>query len=199
MPKKQVIPELRMPNAGKFIDKEKKLRPWAPAFWEKLADICPSADPNANNGKLTPEVLWALACLYFAGENKDTLIKRDFIRSGDQAGKIIDITVTRPLSWQSFGLFCLYHGIRNSIDDIHHNKGDRFPEFREVVSRIDAVIYEQKYDGAAIGGFNPQLVIRDLGLAEKQDVNLKQEQPLFTDTPQPPVDHEPVPSEPDLM
>ena len=175
------------------IDPEKKLRPWQTNFWEALIGKCPGKIEDGA-AKLTPEALWDLACLYFAGEAKDTMKTRDFIRSGDKAGMVVDIEVTRPFSWNSFELFCLYHGIRNSLADIRSNRDGRFPEFQEVVNRINSVIYEQKFDGAAIGGYNPQLIIRDLGLAEKQDVNLKQEQPLFVDTPQPP--HEDDTAEP---
>lgn len=168
-------------------DPETKLRPWQPAFWDALIDKCPGKIIEGAP-KLTPEALWALAVLYFQGEGEDTMIKKDFIRSGEQAGKIIEMTTTRPFSWTSLDMFLLYHGICTSIFDIRNNRDDRYPEFAEVIERIGHIIYEQKYDGAAIGAYNPQLVIRDLGLAEKVDASVKTEQPLFTDAPQPPVE-----------
>lgn len=172
------------------MDKKTGLRPWQKAYWKAMVGCCPEAD-NYNlptGGRLTPDVLWNLACLYFAGEELDTMIKKDFIRSGESAGKIVEMTTTRPFSWTSFGLFLLANGIKGEILNIKSNRDDHYPEFKEVIARIDNVIYQQKFDGAAIGGFNPQLIIRDLGLAEKVDANLKQEQPLFVDTPQPPAE-----------
>jgi len=167
-------------------------RPWQRNFWEAMIGKWPEAvkDMGEPGSRLTPEALWDMACLYFAGEEEDTMIKKDFIRSGESAGKIVEITTTRPFSWTSFELFLLDKGIRTAIRDIKMNRGDRFPEFKEVIEQIDRVIYQQKFDGAAIGGYNPQLIIRDLGLSEKVDANVKTEQPLFVDTPQPPVEED---------
>lgn len=173
-------------DAQQPIDKKTGLRPWQSAFWEALMGKCPKEDAGEPGSRITPEALWDLACLYFQGENEDTMIKKDFIRSGESAGKIVEVTTTRPFSWVSFDLFLLYHGIKTSIFSIRTNKDGKYPEFQEVVQRIDHVIYEQKFDGAAIGGYNPQLIIRDLGLSEKVDASVKAEQPLFTDIPQPP-------------
>lgn len=188
------MPEMGIKRGKQPIDKKTGLRPWQPAFWEALIGQCPGKedvamqDSGAPGSKLTPEALWDMACLYFRGENDDTMIKKDFIRSGEAAGKIVEVTTTRPFSWTSFELFLLYKGIRSNVFAIKNNDGDRYPEFKEVIRRIDNVIYEQKFDGAAIGGYNPQLIIRDLGLSEKVDANVKAEQPLFVDAPQPPVE-----------
>lgn len=173
-------------------DMEKKLRPWRPEFWKSLMGKCPGKAPEDGDetAKLTPEKLWDLACLYFAGEADDTMIKKDFIRSGESAGKVVEMTTTRPFSWNSFGLFALYHNVKEDVHDIRLNRDNRYNDFKEVVAMIDQVIYQQKFDGAAIGGYNPQLIIRDLGLAEKVDASVKQEQPLFVDAPQPPTDAE---------
>lgn len=193
MSRRKPIPGQEIRRGKQPIDRTTGLRPWQPHFWDALIGQCPGKedeirrDMGAPGSKLTPEALWDLACLYFAGENDDTMIKKDFIRSGESAGKIVEITTTRPFSWVSFELFLLYKGVRASIYQIKNNDGDRYPEFKEVVARIDRIIYEQKFDGAAIGGYNPQLIIRDLGLAEKVDANVKAEQPLFVDTEQPPV------------
>lgn len=160
------------------------LRPWQPAFWDAMIGKCPGKDDaGAPGSRLTPEALWDMACLYFQGENEDTMIKKDFIRSGEAAGKVIEMTTTRPFSWTSFELFCMYKGITTSLNGIRTNRDGRYEEFKEVIAQIDKIIYQQKFDGAAIGGYNPQLIIRDLGLADKVDAKVQQEQPLFTDMP----------------
>ena len=177
------MPEKTRKDAQQPIDKETGLRPWQPAFWEALMGKCPKEDAGEVGSRLTPQALWDLACLYFQGENQDTMVKKDFIRSGESAGAIVELETTRPFSWVSFDLFLLYHGIKTSVFNIRTNKDGKFPEFQEVVQRIEHVIYEQKFDGAAIGGYNPQLIIRDLGLSEKVDANVKTEQPLFVENP----------------
>lgn len=167
---------------------KQNLRPWTPEFWEKMKTL-PMRPTEEDPGiVLTPDVLWALACEYFQGAGQDVMIKKDFIRSGESAGMIVDMPTERPFSWTSFELYVLYKGVRRSIQDIRLNRENQYNEFIPVIQQIDAVIYQQKFDGAAIGGYNPQLIIRDLGLAEKVDAKLQQEQPLFVDTPQAPVE-----------
>jgi hypothetical protein len=41
----------------------------------------------------------------------------------------------------------------------------------EVITRIDKYIYNQKFEGAAAGFLNPNIIARDLGLADKTDNN----------------------------
>lgn len=198
MPHPQVNHETKVFNR---MDPDKNLRPWQAEFWDSLVGKCPQAadDIGQPGSKLTPEALWDLACLYFRGEGEDTMIKRDFIRSGESAGKVVEIETTRPFSWTSFELFCLHHGIKNTLHDIRTNRNDKFPHFKAVIDRINDVIYQQKFDGAAIGGYNPQLIIRDLGLADKVDANVKTEQPLFVDAPPVPIDETPEAGAEDLM
>lgn len=183
-PKKDHIPGRRRGSlpAGKV------LHPWTKEFWEELKKL-PTTPTKENPGiQMTPDVLWALACEYFQQGVEDNMNKVDFIRSGDAAGQVIYLPTQRPYSWTSFELFLTYKGVRRSIKEFRANRDGRYAEYAEVVERIDSVIYQQKFDGAAIGGYNPQLIIRDLGLAEKVDAKLQQEQPLFIDTPQPPVE-----------
>jgi len=42
-------------------------------------------------------------------------------------------------------------------------------DFLHILSRIDNIIYTQKFEGAAVGAFNANLIARDLGLTEKTD------------------------------
>ena len=49
--------------------------------------------------------------------------------------------------------------------------GSRRPEFKPVVEWVDQMMYDIKYTGASAGLLNPMIVARDLGLAEKQDIN----------------------------
>ncbi len=164
-------------------------RPWTSKFWERMTHRYDEDFPKV---ELTPELLWELACMYFEGEKEDQVDKNDFIRSGEKAGELVVIPITRPFSWTSLDLFLISQGIRCSIREIKENRDNRFPEYVSVISEISQIISQQKFDGAAAGSYNPQLIIRDLGLAEKVDANVKTEQPLFTDLP-------PAPQEEDLL
>lgn len=191
MSARQPIPEKTRRDAQQPIDKETGLRPWQSAFWAAMVGKCPGKDDaGAPGSRLTPEALWDMACLYFQGSEDDRMYTKDFIRSGESAGKIVEVDTVRPFSWVSLDLFLLSKGIKISVNTIRKNHDNRFGEFQEVINRIGDIIYEQKFDGAAIGGYNPQLIIRDLGLADKVDASVKTEQPLFVDTPQVPTDEE---------
>ncbi|MFC0183379.1 terminase small subunit [Pseudarcicella hirudinis] len=44
--------------------------------------------------------------------------------------------------------------------------------FLEVITRIEEIVYVQKFEGAAVGAFNANIIARDLGLADKQNIDL---------------------------
>lgn len=47
-----------------------------------------------------------------------------------------------------------------------------YADFSEIWNSIKDIIYQQKFDGAAVGIFNTNLIIRDLGLADKKQIEL---------------------------
>lgn len=53
--------------------------------------------------------------------------------------------------------------------------------FIEITTRVREIIYNQKFEGAASGFFNANIIARDLGLIDKQHHDVKTEQPLFPD------------------
>lgn len=58
---------------------------------------------------------------------------------------------------------CLFIGLPRMT--LHRMESE--DEFAEAVERVRAVIYEQKFSGAAAGFFNATIVARDLGLKEQ--------------------------------
>lgn len=55
------------------------------------------------------------------------------------------------------------------------NEYTRRPGFAEVMEFFKDIIYTQKFEGAAVGVFNANLISRSLGLSEKVDVDNKTE------------------------
>lgn len=142
----------------------------------------PDQDPEIMGAKrLTPEMLWKLACAYFEAASADTIDKLDFIRSGPDAGKIIHLPTTRPYSMCGFEMYVEAYGIRARLSDFFTNRDSKYTEFEPVCNRIRAIINQSKFDGAAVGIYNANLIIRDLGLAEKVEAGISVEQPLFGD------------------
>lgn len=115
-----------------------------------------------------PALLWEAACEYFTWCDNHPWVKKDFISSGPMAGKIVDLETTRPYTIDGFLLY---------IDASTSWWGDwkkAPPEgFSEVITRIDRTIYRQKFEGAAVGAFNANIIARDLGLVDKTDLTSK--------------------------
>lgn len=51
--------------------------------------------------------------------------------------------------------------------------------FSVITTRVRSIIYNQKFEGAAAGFLNPNIIARDLGLSDKQEHKVKTEQPFF--------------------
>lgn len=45
-------------------------------------------------------------------------------------------------------------------------------EYFDIVKSIDDVMFEQKFAGAAVGLFNANIIARDLGLTDKQEIKM---------------------------
>ena len=75
------------------------------------------------------------------------------------------------------------HGLCNFIDlsvEGFKKYEDR-QDFVAVTTRAREIIYKQKFEGAASGFLNANIIARDLGLADKQSHTVQMEQPLFPD------------------
>ena len=53
--------------------------------------------------------------------------------------------------------------------------------FIEIIRAIDKIMFAQKFEGAASGAFNANIIARDLGLTDKSELKVTEEQPLFGD------------------
>lgn len=107
--------------------------------------------------------------------------------SKDENGKAIKIKSKKTMPYAVVELpkmrpFTL-EGLCNYID-ISLN-GFKAYEAREdfmiVTSRIRQIIDSQQFEGAAAGFLNPNIIARKLGLTDKSEVKVSQEQPLFGD------------------
>lgn len=54
-------------------------------------------------------------------------------------------------------------------------------DFIGIIARTEAIIYQDKFEGASVGQFNQSIIARDLGLTEKTETTVR-EQPLFPDS-----------------
>jgi len=108
----------------------------------------------------TPELLLEAACEYFEWCVATPLIEVDF--KGKDADRV-EIPKMRPFTIHGL---CLYIGCGTSY---FRNFTPPTEDFKAVITRIEEIIYSQKFDGAAAGFLNPNIIARDLGLAEKTE------------------------------
>jgi len=75
--------------------------------------------------------------------------------------------VPRPYTIQALELF---------IGMVHSRMGDyeKRKGFRAIITQAKRIIYENKFSGAASGFFNSNIIAKDLGLASKKELELKQ-------------------------
>jgi hypothetical protein len=87
-------------------------------------------------------------------------------------GKKTTVNLMRPFTLKGLFIFL----------DIHRKTWDRYKAFDDycaIMERIEDIIYTQKFDGAAVGLLKENIISRELGLADKQDIgfeNLSDEQ-----------------------
>lgn len=125
----------------------------------------------------TPEILWEAACEYFQWCQDNPFEEEDFIRSGDSAGKKVHLNRLRPFTLKGL---CIFLGVHETyFNEFEKNNGGE--DFSQVLTRIRDIIFDQKFSGAAAGFFNASIISRELGLADKSEMSVKTEQPLFPD------------------
>lgn len=126
-----------------------------------------------------PDKLWEVACDYFAWCTDNPLYRSEVIKSGDMAGEIINVAIPRPFIWQGLENHLRINGLMAKLDDYRANKDNNYESFSDILACIASIIQEQKYSGALVGTYNPNLIARDLGMSEKSEQTVKVEQPLF--------------------
>jgi hypothetical protein len=107
--------------------------------------------------------LWKAACEYFEWVESNPLWETKVTQ---YQGDVIDMPVSKMRAMTQEGL-CLFLGISTQTWRDYSKRKD----FLEVTSRVDNVIKSQKFAGAAADLLNANIIARDLGLTDKQQVD----------------------------
>jgi hypothetical protein len=116
----------------------------------------------------TPELLWEAATEYFEWAENHPWVKNEAVKAGDHFGELVQIPTSRPLTLHAL---CIYLDCSTSY--FRAFKSTLKPEdqdFLTVITRIEEIIYNQKFEGAVVGAYNANIIARDLGLSEKSEV-----------------------------
>ncbi len=116
---------------------------------------------DGRDKKLTPEELLTKANEYF-GWCLDNPLKEETIVKYKEDYELVGVSKMRPLTYEGM---CNYIDIAvKTFNNYAHNK-----EYLPIVMRIRQIIYNQKFEGAASGFLNSNIIARDLGLKERTD------------------------------
>lgn len=117
-----------------------------------------------------PEQLWDAACQYFQWVEDNPLLE---MKPFAYQGVVIQEPVPKMRAMTIDGL-CIFLDItRQTFDNYCGREG-----FFDIMTRIQSVIRSQKFAGAAADLLNPNIIARDLGLIDRQEVKSTGESPV---------------------
>lgn len=132
-------------DAGKFLPGNK--------IW--LASSSAGRNPKFK----TPDSLWAACVEYFEWVHANPLYEAKAFSNGTK----VSLPKMRAMSLQAM---CEFIGIsRQRWGQIRDSKA----AFLSVITRVEDILYSQKFEGAAADLLNANIIARDLGLADKTD------------------------------
>ena len=117
----------------------------------------------------TPEQLWDACLQYFQWNLDNPIITKEVVKYQGEA-TLADVPKMRAMT--TSGL-CIYLGIGTSTWNDYSKRNDKTKDYSVVTTRAEEIIYNQKFSGAAAEQLNPNIIARDLGLVDKQDVTAK--------------------------
>ena len=142
----------------------------------------------------TPEILWEAACEYFNWCEKNPFYEAEQVKNPARPYKndkdewvvpdtLISLPKMRPFTFQGLCLFLHVNTVWfNKFEKETANKEDQVSQdFSQICTRIREIIYNQKFSGAASGFFNPNIICRDLGLSDKNELTGKDGKDLVPD------------------
>ena len=129
-------------------------------FWKLVGDAW-----NRRKKFESPEELLQKSIEYFEWIDKNPWQKVDAAKAGDRFGEHVTVPVSRPYTLSGL---CLYLGISQQTL-LNYETAEGYEAFFEVTRAIKEICYTQKFEGAAVGAFNANIIARDLGLSDKKE------------------------------
>ena len=106
--------------------------------------------------------LWEACEEYFQWVEDNPIMATETVKFQGQ-GSLMEVPKMRAMTITGL---CLFLDIDLTTWKAQAERGD---DFSKVVTQAEAIIYEQKFTGAAAELLNPNIIARDLGLADKQE------------------------------
>lgn len=104
------------------------------------------------------DCLWEACCEYFQWVEDNPLMSSELVKFQGQA-TLAEVPKMRAMTISGL---CIFLDITRETWSQWRSDED----FSDTVSRVDQIIYEQKFTGAAADLLNPNIIARDLGLKD---------------------------------
>lgn len=130
------------------------------------------------------ELLWKAATEYFNWVDghpwyKVEQLKKPYTDENGKTVSIVKVPTARPYTTQGLCLYLncntkYFNEFAKELDKklaatLDEEEKKRVKDFSEILTRIRETIFQQKFEGAAVGAFNSNLIARELGIADKQE------------------------------
>ena len=134
------------------------------------------ARPKGTKYIETPERMWDLFMDYKDTVKSNPILVQDYVgKDGDKVYRERE----RPLTLEGFENYVADLGIINDLGDYFSNKDGNYSNYSTICSRVRRVIRQDQIEGGMASIYNPSITQRLNGLVDKQETNVKVEQPLF--------------------
>lgn len=117
----------------------------------------------------SPEHLWECCIEYFKWVEDNPLMASELVKYQGKA-KVVETPRMRAMTISGL---CIFLDINTDTWRDYSKKDDQDKDFSEVTTRAEQIIYDQKFSGASADLLNANIIARDLGLVDKQDVTAK--------------------------
>lgn len=109
------------------------------------------------------DVLWKACQEYFEWNEQNPLIEyKPFAYQGEVTQEPVP-----KMRAMTIGGLCLFLDISRSVWNEWRNTAGE--DFLEVITRVEEIIYKQKFEGASADMLNANIIARDLGLVDKKE------------------------------
>lgn len=109
----------------------------------------------------SPTVLWEACCEYFEATDARKWIRKDWV--GKDA---IEVDRETDTPYTMSGLYVFLDIVPSTWTNY---KSSENKDFLEIITRVEQIIFTQKFEGAAVGAYNANIISRDLGLIDKKE------------------------------
>lgn len=118
-----------------------------------------------------PSVMWETACEYFQWCEDNPIKQQNWV---GKDGNEVERELTRPFTLSGLSVYmdCDEQTLKN------YGTKEEHKDFFGVYTRISQIIRTQKFEGAAVGIFNANIIARDLGLSDSNVVKGDKENPI---------------------